>query len=1135
MIHPYLFVGVGGSGGKTLRALKKELEQSLTERNWDFEKFGFPITWQFLSIDTPAVQGREGFPAETLSTGEYLGLATNGQSLDTMLTSIQSRFANSDPLLREEVLSPLPLKGSYKKLIDEGAGQYRGIGRTVALARFTAIRDAVATSLRNMQGPMWQEHQAALANLFSKNSTNESSFKPTIFLISSLAGGSGSGQFLEVSEAIKAARPNDGDSWVGEQIAILYAPDVFDDPKITHVAGIAPNSLSAIGELVSAKWRKAPTEVNASIYAANGFADFKKANYKVGPSDVFLFGKSAGNVIFSSQNDVYLATASSLAHWVTDPKISEWFNVFQRMNQQLSPDPSGLMVDNHLPFAFNSFGFSRVTLGSEQFKQYAVGRLSRATLQALVYGHVDRANESDESLTEEQKIEKIVRQRFIEFRDSLQIFPEQIARALQPDAKIADWLAAYKADVSRLAEVNGSQSQKATDWIARIRGALSQATPTKKSDWESTRKIRIEEWAEVTQNRINAVVARESAIYGLRTAEALLGKIIEAIGQKSANEGARQLPDPGQKVQEALQMSSSSVLPGASGQVQQAISDAVTSTKELLQMEDLRFARKILDDLVANYLVPLRNLLLRSHNAYLQMVATSDYRGTGVNEFKSWPDGTGGGPRPPQNIKLLVPHTNYESEFMKLLEKSTGEKSPEAAIQTAVIEILSDSKLIRGMEQESSDRHAWASFGKNSTSWLPYGGTKSSTPWIGSLPKDLGDWQAVVDKYVMVPVRPLAQKINESLYDWLTPKEIDLRTQRENDFVAAFASALSMCRPFAKLNQSLLQEAHGLHNEEYSLTVSSIPVTLSYESGSLSDRLRDSLATRGLTGEEAESKFFGESANVKSIDFFAALKSPVHHFVFDNVTKPIIEAWNLAKNDPKQREEFLLNRRSRLLPEAIPMAPEKLEQLLRGWYVGQILGRLKEEKTYGPNGPRLFVHKEDPSMAGFEPLPYPLLSKSSQFPMNDWPALVAYSVNLALLECADKGNMRPFSPYKSLLDLGGPVTIDNITHSEDQTPAPIPLAESLQDWISRGEVAPLAPTPPLEAAGSAQMSVEERKTAILGFLQKQRADFIENNVDLQAGRPHTTLGWQMRRETLSALDTLISGVSDFKAMRSYLQ
>ena len=63
MLRPFLLVGVGGSGGKTLRAIRQGLKAKLQQEGWDE---GIPEAWQFLHVDSPSSQDGLEFPAPLL-------------------------------------------------------------------------------------------------------------------------------------------------------------------------------------------------------------------------------------------------------------------------------------------------------------------------------------------------------------------------------------------------------------------------------------------------------------------------------------------------------------------------------------------------------------------------------------------------------------------------------------------------------------------------------------------------------------------------------------------------------------------------------------------------------------------------------------------------------------------------------------------------------------------------------------------------------------------------------------------------------------------------------------------------------------------------------------------------------------
>ena len=53
MLKPYLFVGLGGSGGKTLQYLKHFLQTRLDQVDYQGE---FPKGWKFIWFDVPTSQ-----------------------------------------------------------------------------------------------------------------------------------------------------------------------------------------------------------------------------------------------------------------------------------------------------------------------------------------------------------------------------------------------------------------------------------------------------------------------------------------------------------------------------------------------------------------------------------------------------------------------------------------------------------------------------------------------------------------------------------------------------------------------------------------------------------------------------------------------------------------------------------------------------------------------------------------------------------------------------------------------------------------------------------------------------------------------------------------------------------------------
>jgi hypothetical protein len=75
MFRSFLVVGVGGSGGKTLRAARQALQSKLDLQGWEG---GWPEAWQFLHIDFPTTPDGLEFPAPHLPPEDYLSLVPSG-------------------------------------------------------------------------------------------------------------------------------------------------------------------------------------------------------------------------------------------------------------------------------------------------------------------------------------------------------------------------------------------------------------------------------------------------------------------------------------------------------------------------------------------------------------------------------------------------------------------------------------------------------------------------------------------------------------------------------------------------------------------------------------------------------------------------------------------------------------------------------------------------------------------------------------------------------------------------------------------------------------------------------------------------------------------------------------------------
>jgi hypothetical protein len=221
-------------------------------------------------------------------------------------------------------------------------------------------------------------------------------------------------------------------------------------------------------------------------------------------------------------------------------------------------------------------------------------------------------------------------------------------------------------------------------------------------------------------------------------------------------------------------------------------------------------------------------------------------------------------------------------------------------------------------------------------------------------------------------------------------------------------------------------------------------------------------------------KCFQSIGGIQQIDIFSTLTSAMNPMVFSSLMEPITGSWSTNNNSQPSRMGFWTNRRTRPLTEAIPMAPEQIEKLVRGWFVAKILGLVKTEKSPS-KGPKISIWaQEDRKFVDF---PNPLLGlKNESIASNpDLLPAILESIGLAMAHCNQLSNLSPLQAYWEMMNVG-----DN-------------FSDLLESWIRGGETLDSAPTPDSLVAGSTQSTFEERKSAIISAVEKT-SEFLNSIV-----------------------------------------
>jgi hypothetical protein len=326
------------------------------------------------------------------------------------------------------------------------------------------------------------------------------------------------------------------------------------------------------------------------------------------------------------------------------------------------------------------------------------------------------------------------------------------------------------------------------------------------------------------------------------------------------------------------------------------------------------------------------------------------------------------------------------------------------------------------------------------------------------------------------PVTALGKFLVQDLVEYLIHPDPTIQNKRRNAFSAAFSSALKLSAPLCSLNKALIGQVHQnvLAKGDRYVHMSMIPFKDQGNLKDLYDLTVAEIQKANLWDPSESPKSFQNVGGIQQIDIFSTLTSAMNPMVFSSLMGPITESWSKNNSSTQLRQGFWTNRRSRPLNEAIPMAPEQIAKLVRGWFVSQILN-LRKQEAQAAKGPKISVWaKEDRKFVDF---PHPLLGLKSESVISNPDLLPAVleSIGLAMAHCDQVSNLEPLQAYWEMMNIGEG------------------FQDILENWIRRGQSLDSAPTPDALVAGSAQGTFEERKTAILSALTKTQA-FLDSIV-----------------------------------------
>jgi hypothetical protein len=1137
MLRPFLIIGVGGSGGKTLRGLRHALELRLQQADWSG---GLPDAWQMLHFDTPITQDGADYPQPFMPPANYKGLVAGGGAYESVFGGIV-HGKKIPAQVMDDVVRQLPDPKRVPVDVTKGAGQFRAVGRAVALSKLADIAKSAQEAINKMSDAKALGQLRTLGDVLKAKSDGGITPNPTVIVVSSIAGGSGAGQYIDVIEAIKATAKTQ--PWAYQFFSLLYAPDVFD--QIKGSGGIASNALATVSETMNGFWTKNPSESTIELFKSKGLTpSYGGARDKVGGAYPFIIGRQNSKISFDNQGEVYSALATSISAWMTDDRVQGDIDEYATGNwtanvgaNKLS-DESRLMrpIDQSPPFS--SLGFGRVTLGREKFLDYAAERFARSSIDRMLYWHAE-SDPSFKERTREEWIELKASWALTGFISAARLDEEteernDIINALRDAPGQKALQLDFEKDVFESSSAPGSLDKAGgldiSVWYERLTAEYNDKVERYLAKDTANRQGKLNEWIANEPGHIIHTVEQAVGEHGLPVTVELLNRVTRVV--KSAAETLTAEADTrrgwirqlSSYIHEELSRSSNqnSIRPE-----QEPVDLAIGRIGQAFEWESEARLREcasaLLVELRRDFIEPLKNHLASSLVALQSRVAEPNHSDGRVNEYEFWPRQEDTVvPRkyePAPNERLLVEHVDYPQEFESLVSSAaSGLKYGDAMPR------IMNTILVGTVGDEGVDREQQWTLIRNSRSWKPVV-TAEATHVVNSpqLPRfEFADQPEVyVDRARIWMLRQgtaFQSYITEDLRNYFDQLHVDPAEfkKRKDKFTEQLRAALGSSEPLVKLNPSLLSEVHGKSiGEGTRLVFSSIP----FEEGTeMYEVTKHALVTQGVWDDSVSKGWFAD-AKVDGIEIFAMSGFPYQPFVMDSVMEPIARGWLAESNNVNSRAAFWKWKRSRLLMESVPADPEVIESLLRGWYVAKALRQLSVVADDDARGPALSVW--DPEALEYAHFPHPLLYPGIA-PSNDYPGIVLESLIVAMALISSEGSLKPLRAYHVLMDLGG--------SSAGQ------LSRTLQGWIRDGSLSLHAPEPDAGRAGSSAPTgtLAGRQEALRVFLENERTEFIAEiaTQDLKTSVYNYPVSWEIRDDIVRILGDLRDGVVETKAAKS---
>jgi hypothetical protein len=1032
MLSPLLIIGVGGAGGKTIRAMKQELNRIL-ESSGHTE--GIPAAWQFLQIDTT----RDGvdFPAPILPADEFHCVVPSGAGYADVLANVTRRGSLSE---QQSMLAGWVIPQSAVA-INFGAGAIRATGRIVSVADSDKTLRSIQGAISKMASPTALLELATVSKKFG--ALNPGSV-PQVFIISSLVGGTGAGMFMDVAELLKRATSQ---SWAQESISFLYTPEVFKSLG-TMASNVSKNMLGVMNELIASQW-VGISERSELLYSKMGLAAGNSSGMEsFGSKTNILIGtrNSVADISIGASSEgmdaVFVAVGEALAVAISNDEISDFLlkNFAYRSWSHGTLDVSGLAPEKFQGLTgVSNIGFGKLTLGADRILDYVADALTRRQIEILLWPDLIPALLRDGATGVG----------LIQIRSD-QVWPiflvasgldirgprNQIIEALIPsklDELIKQWVHGIIQKSVSSKSIPLALFSKAiwSEWMTETDAFLRSL--------KDQMDIKAQKWVPEIQTQMQELIARQLVLNGYPVITDLVERLKVELKEQVVPELIREHTEFAnavigfdERIFYAKVNEIADGLIGVSNQNGALLGKLSSLLSRVIEYQAKSYvndlASNLVRDMLSLFIDPLIEQLSDARielgvslsSSVTPMGATNPYP-----HFPVWGSGV-----VPHRYKgralerVLIDPSSYETTYEFFAGNDTqGGPAFQMSVDAALVgKKLNQSPGLAYLQTLITHTSPWVTSVREAQGAMYARASKLEWTFHTEITelsdrnrRWLKDEESTFGKFTNMSIRSYVSAVGES------PQ---IRARREGDFVREFQALLKISQPLTLLNPNGMQHiltSHGGNAEGTLLRSNKIPFDVSSPVG---QQCISILQQNGFDPRNPsfEHEWFDPGSNASNMSVVSSTQASLPAWAFASLTDPILEQVAQSKIHVGTWAQFWNGRRTRPLTECIPFETEIRRSMITGWFVVRLFGMGKVSRV--PTGRTVQIWNPTLETPDWSTFPSPLLNSHHEDLSRDtWvlPQLLV-SAGIALAEFGKSGNPEFINGYRLLKFLGREVT-----------------------------------------------------------------------------------------------------------------